>query len=436
MNKRFFAVSMALLLFVAILPSLVVKTGSITAFRNSEGNSNHVNTDEDTSSDNTVTGGEIIDGRYYVNGKVVEKVGIVLVTGDYYFIESRGKVKKGIVNVSREKANGLIEPGTYTFGQDGKMFIPETDTEIETDTQTESQEEGIVNGYYYVNGELAKGAGIILIDGYYYYIGMRGQVFVGKVYVVESKTNGLIEEGEYEFGSDGKILNPIGSIVNGYYYVNGEIVKNAGLVRVFTKYYYIGMRGQVFSGTVYITEAKANGLVEAGIYEFGPDGVMITETEIVFIRGGYYYAEGKIAKGAGVVEYDGRYYYIGSKGQVFEGSIYVTEEKSNGLIDPGVYSFSKDGITLSNDDTDSDTNVDTEAETEIDTETDTETDSNTNIDTEMDSDTDDFSNYNSQDITYEYDKLGRVVKIIYSENNYVKYEYDANGNITNVTVVK
>lgn len=37
---------------------------------------------------------------------------------------------------------------------------------------------------------------------------------------------------------------------------------------------------------------------------------------------------------------------------------------------------------------------------------------------------------------YEYDNLNRVTKVIYDEKNYVIYDYDANGNITKVTVVK
>lgn len=42
----------------------------------------------------------------------------------------------------------------------------------------------------------------------------------------------------------------------------------------------------------------------------------------------------------------------------------------------------------------------------------------------------------SSNIKYEYDNLDRVIKAIYDEENYVLYEYDANGNITKVTVVK
>lgn len=37
-------------------------------------------------------------------------------------------------------------------------------------------------------------------------------------------------------------------------------------------------------------------------------------------------------------------------------------------------------------------------------------------------------------VSYQYDKLGRVTKAIYSENHYIEYTYDANGNITSVDV--
>lgn len=37
---------------------------------------------------------------------------------------------------------------------------------------------------------------------------------------------------------------------------------------------------------------------------------------------------------------------------------------------------------------------------------------------------------------YFYDKLGRVIKVEYDENNYIEYTYDANGNIKNTVFVK
>ena len=37
-------------------------------------------------------------------------------------------------------------------------------------------------------------------------------------------------------------------------------------------------------------------------------------------------------------------------------------------------------------------------------------------------------------VNYEYDKLGRVTRAIYSEDYYIEYVYDANGNITSINV--
>lgn len=39
-------------------------------------------------------------------------------------------------------------------------------------------------------------------------------------------------------------------------------------------------------------------------------------------------------------------------------------------------------------------------------------------------------------ISYEYDELGRVVKVTYDNGSYVIYAYDAAGNRTTVTAVK
>lgn len=40
----------------------------------------------------------------------------------------------------------------------------------------------------------------------------------------------------------------------------------------------------------------------------------------------------------------------------------------------------------------------------------------------------------NRDVSYEYDKLGRVTKVKYDDDNYIEYTYDKNGNITDVKV--
>lgn len=47
---------------------------------------------------------------------------------------------------------------------------------------------------------------------------------------------------------------------------------------------------------------------------------------------------------------------------------------------------------------------------------------------------DDKGGFINRNVSYEYDKLGRVTKVIYDSENYIEYVYDKNGNITDVKV--
>ena len=88
---------------------------------------------------------------------------------------------------------GLIPAGVYTFAEDGKMVI-------------EAAKNGIVDGKYYVDGVLMKSVGIVKLGNDYYYITDSGKVYVGKITVAASKTNGLISAGVYTFAEDGKMI--------------------------------------------------------------------------------------------------------------------------------------------------------------------------------------------------------------------------------------
>ena len=172
--------------------------------------------------------------------------------------------------------------GSYEFDADGKMINPPKPND------PSEKKNGIVseNGslYYYKDGQLNY-AGLIEIEGSYYYVRTSGEVVHGRKYWI-TKTNGLMPEGSYEFDAEGKMINPPklndpsekkDGIVseNGslYYYKDGQL-NYAGLIEIEGSYYYVRTNGEVVHGRKYwIT--KTNGLKAEGSYEFDDDGKMI-----------------------------------------------------------------------------------------------------------------------------------------------------------------
>ncbi len=217
--------------------------------------------------------------------------------------------------------------------------------QIDDNGNSEGKFSGIYNGYYYVDGVLTKNAGVIDYQGDYYYIGMRGQVYTGaKLNLSSSVTNGLLAAGTYQFRSDGTIILKEG-IIDGYYYERGTVVKGKGVIDYQGDYYYIGQKGQVYTGSsLYLNAAMTNGLLAAGTYQFRSDGTIILKEGII---DGYYYERGTVVKGKGVIDYQGDYYYIGQKGQVFTGnSLYLNAAMTNGLLAAGTYQFRSDGTII------------------------------------------------------------------------------------------
>ena len=97
------------------------------------------------------------------------------------------------------KTNGLLDEGIYSFDENGKIVFP-----VE-----QEKKNGIIteNGsrYYYVDGILT-GAGLIKIDGAYYYVKTSsGEVVHGRSYWITA-TNNLLPAGQYQFAEDGKLI--------------------------------------------------------------------------------------------------------------------------------------------------------------------------------------------------------------------------------------
>ena len=263
---------------------------------------------------------------YYEYGKLTYG-GLVELDGDYYYVKGSGQAAIG--EYYCVKTNGLLPAGTYTFGTDGKML-----------TKAQSIEEKDGKLYYYEYGKLTY-AGLVEVDGDYYYIKGSGQAVTGEYYC--AKTNGLAVVGCYTFGADGKMT----SVVNGfeekngkmYYYEKGKLTYG-GLVEVDGAYYYVKGSGTAATGTCYVS--KTNGLVPAGYYTFGADGKMTSVVNGFEEKNGklYYYENGKLTYG-GLVEVNGAYYYVKGSGTAATGTCYVS--KTNGLLLEGRYIFGTDG---------------------------------------------------------------------------------------------
>ena len=206
----------------------------------------------------------------------------------------------------------------------------------------------------------------MLIDGSYYYARTSSGAFVCGCSYWITKTNGLLDEGIYQFDETGKIVFPEetetkNGIVeeNGslYYYEDG-VLTGAGLIQIGDDYYYVRTStGEVVHGRIYWITVT-NGLsVEAGQYQFADDGKMILpetepeEPEDPEVKNGiveedgslYYYVDG-IRTGAGLIQIGDDYYYVRtSTSEVVHGRRYWITV-TNGLpVEAGQYEFAEDG---------------------------------------------------------------------------------------------
>ena len=261
---------------------------------------------------------------YYFNGKP-QMAGLVEIDGDLYFAGGDGKL---IVNQDYYvwQGNGILPESTYEFGADGSMLNGLIDKDGDT--------------YYYYNGK-ATAKGLVEIDGAYYFASSNGLIIKSQSYYVW-QGNGILPEGTYEFGADGRMLNGFvekdGEI---YYYRNG-IAKDFGLIELDGAYYFASANGLIIRNRVY-NVWQGNGILPEGDYEFGADGKML---DGIIEKDGelYYYVNGK-AKQAGLIEIDGEYYFASGNGKLVRNQDYYVWQ-GNGLLPEKTYTFDADGKML------------------------------------------------------------------------------------------
>ena len=171
---------------------------------------------------------------YYYELDVPAYVGLIKYTGqlhkedgtavdgiyvdDYIYVSSTGELKNSC-SYWITKTNGHLSQGNYTFDEYGRYRAADF---VLKDGFVE--ENG--NTYYYVNGKLVY-AGLIYVDGYYYYVNSSGRLITNATYWI-TKTNGLKAEKAYAFDEKGRMIldaeQPAVEKKNGIYQENGAFV--------------------------------------------------------------------------------------------------------------------------------------------------------------------------------------------------------------------
>ena len=228
---------------------------------------------------------EVSDNYYYCVDGIIIANGLMKIGDSYYYAKTSTGAFVRNESYWVTKTNGLLDEGIYTFDEEGKIVFPTDPEEPEVKNGIVSENESL---YYYVNGTLT-GAGLILIDGNYYYVKTStGEVVHGRDYWITA-TNSLLTAGLYTFDETGKLImeeppEPPVETKNGivsengslYYYVDGTLT-GAGLILIDGNYYYVKTStGEVIHGRSYWITAT-NDLLPAGPYNFADDGKLMQQ---------------------------------------------------------------------------------------------------------------------------------------------------------------
>lgn len=213
----------------------------------------------------------IVDGKYYEDSRLMAGNGLTKVGDKFIYVRYNGKLVVGAEYYVPANTLGVVE-GMYTFDENGFLVNPELSTK-----------DGIVaeNGglYFYENGKIAYGVGLIEYNGKVIYVRSNGKLAVGEFYVtnVNNYTGSDLKYGDkLTFDDNGFLVTPKNGIVaeNGtlYYYDNGNIAYGAGLIYLEDEgcYIYVRSNGQLATGIYWPT--TTNGYDFSGRYDFGTDG--------------------------------------------------------------------------------------------------------------------------------------------------------------------
>ena len=243
------------------------------------------------------------------------------------------------VNVPGKEGN----PDNYDYpDRESALFVFDENGVFQKDQCGVYNDNGITR--WINNGMLVWHAGLVKDGDDYRYFKRNGMVTSVETYV--AKTNGLLKAAKYTFDAEGRLMKLEGlhEDLNGNFCYYVDYVKNyAGLVEVDGSFYYIASNlKSVKNCTYYVT--KTNGLKPAGYYTFDADGKMVIKNGLVEENGDLYYYVDGAKTAAGLIKWEGNYYYIASNLKAVKNAKhYVFADKANDLKSAGWYWFNADG---------------------------------------------------------------------------------------------
>jgi glucan-binding YG repeat protein len=274
---------------------------------------------------------------YYENGKPTEK-GLFVLDGHYYNARYDGRL---IVDQTYYAwlldSSSELPVGNYEFGADGRML------------------HGIVDKggtlYYYEYGKRVE-KGLFQLDGYYYNAAAGGKLITNQKYYVWNISSGVeLPKGNYEFDTDGRMLQGIvdkSGVL--YYYVDGKPTE-MGLFYLDGYHYYAQYDGKLITNQKYYAwKLHSSSQLPIAHYEFAEDGRVLGSCsggEITNKNGVlYYYEDGKPTE-KGLFVMDGYYYYSQWDGKLITNTTYYAWKIDDSCDLPvGHYEFDEGGRML------------------------------------------------------------------------------------------
>ena len=257
------------------------------------------------------------------------------IDGNTYGFDRQGYRHEGIRLVVESNAPAIL----YEFTDEG-VFVGEYKTDH--------------TGIYVCNGMttyLENGtpvaAGLVYDEPDFYYIN-SGCVAVTGSYNC-TRTNGILPVGVYEFGPDGKMLNPPqlknGPQDDGYFYKNDVKLLAYQLVKYNGSYYFIddynkyAVNKSIFLGSDFLKGTE----FLPGVFTFGADGKMVLSNGPQ--DDGYFYVDGVKQLAYQLVEFEGNYYFIDNFNKyAVNKTIFLTAQFLEGTdFVPGEFIFGADG---------------------------------------------------------------------------------------------